>query len=345
MLGAVVLLAALVLPAAAKVPAVQEFDVTKYTGRWFQVAADRVVTSTFERHAVCVTADYALEDGVVHLVNANLVGDANGEANNITGIAFAEDEAKPAELTVQFDTGATGSYWVVKIGPVENGTYQYSVVSDSRSLTLFVLARDVAEYDSKYAAEVNDFLDANGFAGFLKSPQPTLQKGCTYPVERRREEVVPADNDCPSSAAFMHASCDESIRFPEAPCADVMEEIKLRVSGANGWLDAHNNGTYRLLAESANALALERLTGDGKYTDKLNFVFSHQGASGCRASACSASQVTSILDFGTNHCNLFLLYCSTADHCPIVKHDLRYVEHLNSCTDATTSCFPASPPK
>ena len=32
-----------------------------------------------------------------------------------------------------------GSYWIVKLGPVENNQYQYSVVTDRFGLTLFIL--------------------------------------------------------------------------------------------------------------------------------------------------------------------------------------------------------------
>jgi len=41
---------------------------------------------------------------------------------------------------------------------------------------------------------------------------------------------------------------------------------------------------------------LQRVTGDKKYTDKINFAFADAG-SGCSISGCSESQVTSIADY------------------------------------------------
>ena len=314
------------------VPAISEFDVTQYTGRWYQISADRFVMATFERNAICVTADYTLDGSSIRLVNAQRTGDpSSGEPSNVTGVAYASDASKPAELNVEFDFGAKGTYWIVKIGPVENGQYQYSVVFDEKSRTLFVLARNLETYEKKYAEEVDAFLIEANFQGFLKGPIPTLQEGCSYPPVISEKE-----NYCPSSPAALHASCDETVTFKES-CDIVKEEMTLRVQNENGWFDAHNNGTYKVLETSNDHFSLERETGDKKYVDNLNFYF-QDNKNGCLVSACSASQVTSILDFGTNHCNLFILYCGSSDSCPYVKYDLTYTETINSCTDASSAC-------
>ena len=42
---------------------------------------------------------------------------------------------------------------------------------------------------------------------------------------------------------------------------------------------------------------------------------------GCTIEACSESQVSSVLDYGTNYCNLKMLYCGSADGCKPVMHD------------------------
>ena len=77
----------------------------------------------------------------------------------------------------------------------------------------------------------------------------------------------------------------------------------------------------------------QRVTGDKKYTDKFDFSFSPQvGGVGCVLSACSESQVTSVLDYSTNFCNLHALYCSSADGCPTAGTDLSYSESYSSCS-------------
>ena len=37
---------------------------------------------------------------------------------------------------------SAGEYWVVKLGPIVDGFYQYSVVTDSKSSTLFILVSE-----------------------------------------------------------------------------------------------------------------------------------------------------------------------------------------------------------
>ena len=63
------------------------------------------------------------------------------------------------------------------------------------------------------------------------------------------------------------------------------------MSGANGWTDPHNNGTYTLIGETADLFELSRLTGDGKYTDLINFAFGSSG-SGCSVKPARRAKFT-----------------------------------------------------
>ena len=101
-----------------------------------------------------------------------------------------------------------------------------------------------------------------------------------------------------------------------------------RVTGQpEHWHDPHNNGTYSSTASgSSAALSFSRLTGNRKYTDKMTFTFKDNGSGQCSLLGCSESQVTSILDFGTNYCNLRMLYCGSADGCKPVDHDIKSTE-------------------
>jgi len=152
--------------------------------------------STFERNSVCILADYALDGGVVHVVNWARVGDTEtGEVRNITGVAYASDASKPAELVLQFDNGGPpGTYWVIDIGPVVDDKYQYSVVSDERGFTLFVLARDVETFNDKYNGQVYEFLQDHRLAWRTVH---TVQDGCSYPPlpEPKKELIMPSPQD------------------------------------------------------------------------------------------------------------------------------------------------------
>ena len=130
---------------------------------------------------------------------------------------------------------------------------------------------------------------------------------------------------CPKSSAWVHAHCSVTGSI-KGNCTQVSEEIKARVNGQYGaWHDPHNNGTYTLDSSTDTELDLHRVTGNKKYTDKMIITLSPSSV-GCDFSACSASQVTSVLDYSTNYCNLRMLYCSSADGCKPVLHDMPVTE-------------------
>eukprot|EP00658_Telonema_sp_P-2_P077106 TRINITY_DN68_c0_g1_i1.p1 TRINITY_DN68_c0_g1~~TRINITY_DN68_c0_g1_i1.p1 ORF type:complete len:210 (-),score=56.34 TRINITY_DN68_c0_g1_i1:337-966(-) len=142
----------------------------------------------------------------------------------------------------------------------------------------------------------------------------------------------PMADTCPGSKALVHASCQMQVEFTDG-CADVRAEVLARVNGAKtgAWVDPHNNGTYTLTGSTAEQLLLMRATGGGGgggtgYNDQLILTLSDNG-SGCSMTACSESQVTSVIDFSTNYCNLHDLYCSDGG-CHVQSHSLSYKESL-----------------
>ena len=50
------------------------------------------------------------------------------------------------------------SYWIIALGPIVDGQYDWAIVSDKNRLTLFVLTRDVAKFESTYDASVKTLL-------------------------------------------------------------------------------------------------------------------------------------------------------------------------------------------
>jgi len=139
---------------------------------------------------------------------------------------------------------------------------------------------------------------------------------------------VASSNDmlCPSTAAPLGVACGMQITTTAATsCSNVLAEMKARVNGQyGGWHDPHNNGTYSVQS-FGGTFSASRLTGDGKYTDKMIFTLIDESSS-CKIEACSRSQVFSIMDYGTNYCDLKMLYCGTADGCKPVMHDFTVSE-------------------
>merc|ERR1712000_239894 len=114
--------------------------------------------------------------------------------------------------------------------------------------------------------------------------------------------AVASGMTCPGSpAALVHAGM-KITAAAQVSCDIVLQEMKDRVDGKNDWYDQHNRGTYTEQSYGG-AFSASRLTGDGKYTDKMIFDLTPDGDS-CKIEGCSESQVTSVADFGTNYCEL-----------------------------------------
>ncbi|CAH1786650.1 unnamed protein product, partial [Owenia fusiformis] len=72
-------------------------------------------------------------------------------------------------------------YWILKLGPVVNGQYQYSIVSDPIRFTLFVLARDPQDFAEKYEQEVLSYLEGEKFTDVENKPEKVYsEKDCLY---------------------------------------------------------------------------------------------------------------------------------------------------------------------
>merc|ERR1711879_585516 len=109
-----------------------------------------------------------------------------------------------------------------------------------------------------------------------------------------------------------HCECDMRQRAGGDEGADAEQ-------ATGKWYDPHNNGTYSTQSWGGT-FSTSRVTANKKYTDKQIFTLTASGSS-CTIEACSRSQVTSIADFGTNYCDLKMLYCGSEDGCKPVLHD------------------------
>ena len=84
----------------------------------------------------------------------------------------------------------------MKLGPVNeyNGVeqYSYSLVSEPSRASLFVLVRDVAEFQELYEEDVMEWLSNNGFDSPLNNPVPVYHgDDCLYPEEEEVQEDLP----------------------------------------------------------------------------------------------------------------------------------------------------------
>ncbi len=148
---------------------VSELDVSKYVGKWYQVAS---TNPFFQRDCVCTTANYNLrEDGNVDVVNTCRKESVTGDLNEVKGIAYAT--SNPGKLNVVFGgIKLPGSnYWIIEVAD----DYSYAVVSSPLRRPIWVLARN-PELPADTLDGIYKRLDAQGFP--VDAIEPTLQAGC-----------------------------------------------------------------------------------------------------------------------------------------------------------------------
>lgn len=174
---------------------VDSLDLPKYLGLWYQMSADQIVYSTFEKDAYCCTAKYGDNgDGTISVHNYARIHSPSGDLYTIDGYAYTPDATKPGQLKVKFDSDEAAPfpapYWILELGPVNaNNLYDYAIVSDNLSAFLFVLARDVATFNSKYKASVSATLTKLGFTGKTAPIDTYHESDCIYESTMRAAQI------------------------------------------------------------------------------------------------------------------------------------------------------------
>lgn len=173
-----ILLASLISVSMCKeYKAVEELDLTKYVGKWYQVYKDNF-NRLFQGEGKCSTAEYEIiNDNKVSVFNKQI--DKNNEYDTISGYAYYKDNDCCGYLTVVLKGTPEAPYWVLELGPEVDGYYDYSIISDDKALSLFVLTRDVDRFYKLYDTQVLDSLNEFGFNKKINAPKVMNQTDCT----------------------------------------------------------------------------------------------------------------------------------------------------------------------
>lgn len=109
-------------------------------GLWYQMYADKIVISTFEKDSYCCTALYGVgPDNSITVHNYAKIGNpVNGTNYVINGFATQDNlPTYPGQLKVKFTDGGApfpAPYWILALGPVnQNNLYDWAIVSDNLS--------------------------------------------------------------------------------------------------------------------------------------------------------------------------------------------------------------------
>ena len=158
--------------------AVDELNLENYLGKWYQVYQDNF-NRLFQGNGRCSTAEYGLIDESTVSVYNSQINTKNDEYDDIRGEAYYKDGDCCGYLTVNLDGVPEAPYWVLELGPIVNELYDYSIVSDDKGLSLYVLTRDVERFYKLYNNQVLLSLNEFGFTKKINTPLTMNQKNCT----------------------------------------------------------------------------------------------------------------------------------------------------------------------
>jgi apolipoprotein D and lipocalin family protein len=117
---------------------VEEFDVNRYLGKWYEIAR---LDHAFERGLQNVTADYSLrEDGGIRVINSGY-SIRNNETESVEGKAYFENNPDEGYLKVSFFGPFYGSYVIFELDKEE---YQYAFITSYSKSYLWLLSRTPA---------------------------------------------------------------------------------------------------------------------------------------------------------------------------------------------------------
>ena len=155
------------------------------------LACAQDLTGEFYESRYCVVADYGVfANSTVAVRNRERAGSVTGAETDILGwAAINRTTLNTASGALQVNLNGVpfpAPYDIILLGPASYGplgAYQYAVVSDQLEFSLFVLARDPADFNRRYNATVFTELEALGFDTILNTPIQTFQDGCPTYIE------------------------------------------------------------------------------------------------------------------------------------------------------------------
>ena len=99
---------------------------------------------------------------------------------------YVPDATQPGKLVVHLDgTPVDAPYWVLALGPIYNNLYDWAIVSDNLSASLFILARDYTRFDALYKEDVLKLAQDLG----LKPIDIYQADDCVYAATTRGEKI------------------------------------------------------------------------------------------------------------------------------------------------------------
>ncbi|MFP4460152.1 MAG: lipocalin family protein [Candidatus Zixiibacteriota bacterium] len=121
-------------PKAKDIPLVENFELDKYLGTWYEIAR---LDHSFERNLDSVTATYSVrDDGKIKVLNKGY-NTKKGKWSTAEGKAWIPNEDQPARLKVSFFWIFSAEYRIIAL----DDEYSYAMVTSSSKKYLWILSR------------------------------------------------------------------------------------------------------------------------------------------------------------------------------------------------------------
>jgi len=128
--------------AALKV--VDQVDLQKYTGKWYEIAR---LPNSFEEGLECCTAFYTLlPNGKLEVLNTGHLIDDHSKVKKAKGKAYVPDDKEPGKIKVSFFGPFYGNYWIIAL----DEDYQHAMVGEPSRKYLWILSRTTNLPENKY---------------------------------------------------------------------------------------------------------------------------------------------------------------------------------------------------
>jgi apolipoprotein D and lipocalin family protein len=141
----------------APVNLVENVNVERYLGRWYEIARYQ---SGFEKNIYGAAAEYSLrKDGRIQVVNSGFKNSLDGDYTEVRAVAWIPDPETPAALKVRFFSLFAADYMIIGL---DDENYNWAIVGNNSRNFLWFLSR-THEIDESLYSKMEDIARSEGF--------------------------------------------------------------------------------------------------------------------------------------------------------------------------------------
>jgi lipocalin len=164
---------------------VSDLDLLKTLGRWYEAYSSIGQKMTFNKDLVCTVATLVYgerKDGKMSVTNDGRIKTPTGKRGTYKGYAYIPDAKYPGRWKAGFSVWPEVDFYVVKVGPVKSGQYQYMIAAARFKAGVWVLVRDPSEFRKSHEKDVLKYLKDELYIMPWNRPHATYQgPDCIYP--------------------------------------------------------------------------------------------------------------------------------------------------------------------